>query len=61
MDRTQLVVGSHDDLEKEDRDYWAQASDRERFETITYLRESFYGEEATTGRLQRIHRVLEQK
>ena len=58
MDRSHVKVGSHADLERDDREYWANASDRERFETITYLRECFYGEEATTGRLQRVHRVF---
>ncbi len=58
MDRSYLRIGNHSDIERDDREYWANASDRERFETITYLRESFYGEEATTGRLQRVHRVF---
>ena len=58
MDRSSLRIGNHSDIERDDREYWANASDRERFETITYLRESFYGEEATTGRLQRVHRVF---
>ena len=30
---------------------------QDRFELITYLRESFYGPEATTGRLQRVFEV----
>jgi len=29
---------------------------KEKFETITYLRECFYGKNATTGRIQRIHK-----
>lgn len=61
MDRSCLKVGNHTQLDKEDREYWANAPDREHFETITYLRESFYGEEATTGRLQRVHRVFKRK
>lgn len=61
MDRTQLSIGSQIDLDKQDREYWANTTIRERLETITYLRECFYGEEATTGRLQRIHQVLKQK
>ena len=30
---------------------------QDRFALITYLRESFYGPEATTGRLQRVFEV----
>jgi len=30
---------------------------QDRFALITYLRESFYGAEATTGRLQRVFEV----
>lgn len=61
MDRRYLKIGNHTELERDDREYWANAQDRERFETITYLRECFYGEKATTGRLQRIHRVFKRK
>jgi hypothetical protein len=34
---------------------------QERFELITYLRESFYGPEATTGRLQRVFEVAKRQ
>ncbi len=47
-------------MEMLDREYWSSAPISERLETITYLRECFYGEEATTGRLQRIYTVLKQ-
>lgn len=36
-------------------------SPQERFALITYLRESFYGPKATTGRLQRFFEVTERK
>ncbi len=58
MDRKQFVIGKADELGKEDREYWAKASLEEKLETITYLRECFYGEEATTGRLQRFYQVI---
>ncbi len=44
--------------ERLDREYWSDAPIREKLETITYLRECFYGKEATTGRLQRIYTVF---
>jgi hypothetical protein len=61
MDRTRAVVAKTEDLDAEDGRYWAAASDMEKLQTITYLRECFYGPEATTGRLQRIYSIIEQE
>ena len=58
MDRTEMIISNQSDLEQSDRDDWSQASIEERFRTITYLRECFYGLEATTGRLQRVYSVI---
>ena len=33
----------------------------EKLKTITYLRECFYGPEATTGRLQRFYKFIKQQ
>ena len=61
MDKTQIVIASKEELDKKDIEYWQQASIEEKFHTITYLRECFYGEEATTGRIQRVCSVLKLK
>ena len=61
MDRKQFKVATHEELEQEDKIYWNKATIQEKFETITYLRECFYGPEATTGRLQRFYQILELK
>jgi hypothetical protein len=61
MNRKQFKVSTHKELEKDDKIYWKNASVQEIFETITYLRECFYGPEATTGRLQRFYQILELK
>ena len=58
IDKTTISIGSSEFLEKEDMQHWAAADAAEKFTTITYLRECFYGPEATTGRLQRIYTVL---
>jgi len=58
MDRSKVVFLTHEQAEKEDDEYWMKASAEEKFETVTYLRECFYGKEATTGRLQRIYQFL---
>ena len=60
MDRKQVRVGKPEELDQQEREYWSDASVEEKLKTITFLRECFYGSEATTGRLQRIHTVLKQ-
>lgn len=52
MDRKKFAIGTHEELDQRDKEYWANASDQKKCETITYLRECFYSPEATTGRLQ---------
>ena len=67
MDRSQLVIATKDELDKSDAEYWSRATVAEKFQTITFLRECFYGKEATTGqptdarRLQRVHTMLKLK
>ena len=61
MDRKAIAFGTHEEFEKQDKEYWAKASNEEKFETITYLRECFYGPEATTGRLQRFYSFSKQQ
>ncbi len=58
MNRSQITIGNGKELEKDDRKYWAKASIDEKLRTITYLRECFYGKEATTGRFQRFYTVF---
>jgi len=54
MDRSKIIYTKREDKEKMDNEYWSNASTEEKLQTITYLRECFYGKTATTGRLQRI-------
>ena len=61
MDRTQIIIAKKEELDRLDADYWSHATITEKLETITFLRECFYGEEATTGRLQRVHTMLKLK
>ena len=58
MDRKHIEIGTSKELEKIDKRYWSKASVEEKLRTITYLRECFYGLEATTGRLQRLHKII---
>jgi hypothetical protein len=62
MDRSQVFkYSSHEEVERSDREYWEHASAKEKLQTVTYLRECFYGETATTGRLQRVYTVSKLK
>jgi len=61
MNRTQVVIARKNELDDRDIEYWKHASIEEKLQTITYLRECFYGEEATTGRFQRVYKVFKFK
>ena len=61
MDRTQIVIAKKEEHDSHDMEYWSRAPIEEKLQTITYLRECFYGEEATSGRISRVHRMLKLK
>jgi len=61
MDRTKIVVSKKENFDEMDDIYWANASMEEKIETVTFLRECFYGKEATTGRLQGFYKILKLK
>jgi hypothetical protein len=58
INRSQIIISTANLLENDDKKYWAKADVKEKLQTITYLRECFYGHEATTGRLQRFYQVF---
>jgi len=61
MDRTKIAVITQKESEEMDDFYWANAPIEEKIGTVTFLRECFYGKEATTGRLQGIYSILKFK
>jgi hypothetical protein len=61
MDRTKIVISTQENFDKMDDLYWANASVEEKIETVTFLRECFYGKEASTGRLQGFYKILKFK
>ena len=61
IDRKQVVIAKKEVLDSIDDEYWKYATIEEKLQTIVYLRECFYGKEATTGRLQRFHTMLKLK
>jgi hypothetical protein len=58
MDRRRVSVGTAAELDREQREHWARAALEEKLRAITYLRECFYGPEATTGRVQRTVTII---
>jgi len=61
MDRTKIFISTKENFNEMDDIYWANASMAEKIETITFIRECFYGKEATNGRLQRFYKILKLK
>ena len=61
MDRSIITIAKQEDFDKIDNLYCVEATVKEKLETITYLRECFYGEEATTGRLQRVYKMFKRE
>jgi len=61
MDKSQIVYSNKESLNLDDSKYWETASTKEKLQTITYLRECFYGKTSTTGRLQRIYTMSKLK
>ncbi len=60
LDRSSISIVPTDSDTEVLADYKAMTG-KEKFELITYLRESFYGQEATTGRLQRVFTLIKQE
>ncbi|MCU0286508.1 MAG: hypothetical protein MUF15_08910 [Acidobacteria bacterium] len=61
MNRKDVSFSTFREHEKAEREYWSKASVKEKLQTITYLRECFYGPEATTGRLQRFYKFFKRQ
>ena len=61
MNRKDSSFSTTAEHNKKENEYWSQASVQEKLQTITYLRECFYGPEATTGRLQRFYSFVKQQ
>jgi hypothetical protein len=61
IDKSQVIYSKKELLNENDSKYWEKASTKEKLQTITYLRECFYGKTATTGRLQRLYSLSKLK
>ena len=61
MDRKKIVIAKKEVLDAGDAKYWKGSAIEEKLQTMTYLRECFYGEEATTGRIPGICTMLKLK
>jgi hypothetical protein len=58
IDRTVCSVGSFEDAEREEAEELSKMSPQKKSAIITFLRESYYGRQATTGRIQRVFEVF---
>jgi hypothetical protein len=58
MDRSIVSYGNQKKFDEEDRAYWQNAPVAEKLQTITYLRECFYGKEATTKKKKKTYTLF---
>ena len=61
VNRSYFFIEKREVFEKADNEYWKRASIKEKLQSVTYLRECFYGKEATTDRLQRVYTISKLK
>ena len=61
FDKSVIASSSHEQLKQEDREYWSKAPYSEKLATVTYLRECFYGKEASSGSIQGTYTLLKHK
>ena len=57
IDRSYILSVSFEENDLQVMEEMRNSTPQDRFALITYLRESFYGAEATSGRLQRVFEV----
>ena len=58
LDKTKLSITTVGD-DEEDKAYWQSLTPQERLEALEWLRQSMYGYDPTTDRLQRVFEVIE--
>lgn len=61
IDRSFISSGSIARNELQVVNEMRNSTPQERFALITYVRESFYGQEASTGRLERVFKITKLK
>jgi hypothetical protein len=61
IDKSKIFYSTKEALNDIDSEYWKTATTKEKLQTITYLRECYYGKQATTGRLQRFYTLFKLK
>lgn len=59
--KIEISFGTNNDSDKDYREECLKLSPEERIACVQRLRESFWGSEASTGRLQRIPEFIERK
>lgn len=61
LDKTKFSITavSDDDAESADKAYWRSLTPQERLEALEWLRQSMYGYDPTTIRLQRVFEIAE--
>ncbi len=61
FEKTIKAFDSHEALKADERAYWHSRTPLERLKALESLRQTFYGYDPTTARVQRVLKVLELK
>ena len=59
LDKTVFSIGTHAEHKRAERAFWLSKTPLERLEALEFLRQTFYGYDPATARVQRVLRVIE--
>jgi hypothetical protein len=60
VDRTAFSIGSFDE-ESDEKAYWLSKTPQERMEALELMRQTLYGYDPSTARLQRVLEIAERQ
>ena len=58
MDKTAFSVGTFEDSEREEKEFWLSRTPEERFMAVEYLRQMMYGYNPLTVRMEKVLTVV---
>jgi hypothetical protein len=59
LDKTVISIGTHAEHKAAERAFWLSKNPQERLQALEFLRQTLYGYDPATARVQRVLRVLE--
>jgi hypothetical protein len=59
LDKTVISIGTHAEHKAAERAFWLSKTPQERLQALEFLRQTLYGYDPATARVQRVLRVYE--